>query len=557
MWGILSTVGTWLENLVGLVLPVAGKARASKGLGTTLYWVIHFLLLAIILVGLYFLNDRVLNWDRYIPRTSRFLAKSWLSILFLLVYVLAWLSWWLFKLLAPDQHTSDFPDIDEAWDEAVAAMNDAGITPTDAPLFLVLGRPEAPIPALFKAAQLKLLVTQVPKGERAPLHVFANRDAIYVSCQGVSLMARQSAILAGETETTTPGVEEGPEDDAQMQTLRPSSAAGGAQKIGAVLAQAMKKGRSPEQLTEAERRELRRLERKDKPKPSLLKNTSEVELLQARLEHLCRLIVRDRWPFCPANGILLLLPYAGTDSDQDALNTGEICQRELTVVRQALKVHCPMFALVCDMETAPGFVEFVERFSEAERQQRMGQRCPLVPALRSRLTANLGAPATDDTTAHMLDSLARWVCTMLLPGWIYKKFRLESPGKTTPPEVTKVNSRLFLLLDELRDRQTRLGSVLAHGLDSAGGEPWLFGGCYLGGTGSDPAREQAFVAGVFRRLVEEQNYVSWTEEALEEEALYQTWITRGYVALTIMGMAAVGLWAYSYLLAPTPKGPRP
>ena len=37
------------------------------------------------------------------------------------------------------------------------------------------------------------------------------------------------------------------------------------------------------------------------------------------------------------------------------------------------------------------------------------------------------------------------------------------------------------------------------------------------GTGKDAAREQAFVTGVLRRLVEEQNRVYWTAEALGEE----------------------------------------
>ena len=52
-----------------------------------------------------------------------------------------------------------------------------------------------------------------------------------------------------------------------------------------------------------------------KRRPLLLKNTDEVELLSSRLKYLCRLIVRDRQPYCPANGILLLIPLAATDSE--------------------------------------------------------------------------------------------------------------------------------------------------------------------------------------------------------------------------------------------------
>src|SRR5262249_13305041 len=183
-----------------------------------------------------------------------------------------------------------------------------------------------------------------------------------------------------------------------------------------------------------------------------------------------------------------------------ALDTGDLCQRELGIARQSLRINCPLFVMLCDMETAPGFAEFVSRFSDAERQQRMGQRCPLVPALR-RQASRTAQPfsAADESVATMFESLARWICQYLVPGWTYKKFRVESPGKADVSAVTQTNARLFLLLDDLRERQSRLSTVLSHGLAiPEGGVPWLFGGCYLAATGGDVAREQAFVAGVFR-----------------------------------------------------------
>jgi hypothetical protein len=535
------------QSVLSLILPAFGKVRGGvKGAASGLFWVLHVVVIIVIVVGLYLLNTHVLHWDRYIPRASRFLAQGWLSVLFLMIYALCWLAWWLFKLLAPEEEMTDFPDIDEAWDEAVAALHEQGISLTDAPLFLILGQSESKENPLFQAAQLKLQVKGVPADARAPVHVFANRDGIYVTCPGTSLLAKQSKLLGGEIEPVAASGEAPPDDDPVNATLRPSTAPGGAQKIHAVLAQAVRKGRSPEQLTDAERRELRRLERKERPRPSLLKNSAEVDLQAARLNHLCRLIVRDRWPFCPVNGVLLLVPYAGTDTDQDALDTGDICQRDLMIARRTLKVHCPLFAMVCDMEGAPGFVEFVERFSEAERQQRMGQRCPLVPALRARQTAQPAPPGADESLHNMLDSMARWICFSLVPGWVYKKFRLEASGKNTATDVTPANARLFLLLDDLRDRQHRLSAILTHGLETGSENPWLLGGCYVAATGADPTHEQAFVAGVFRRLPEEQNYVSWTQEALAEEDLYQRWVSRGYVALGVMGAAVIGLALYYF-----------
>src|SRR5439155_15057186 len=118
-----------------------------------------------------------------------------------------------------------------------------------------------------------------------------------------------------------------------------------------------------------------------KPPTSFVKNTAEVQRQTARFQHLCRLIVRERRPYCPLNGILLLIPYAAADRDEDAAATGRVCQQELDAARSILQVHCPVFALICDVETAPGFREFVERFPAEQGARRRGQRFPRWPEL--------------------------------------------------------------------------------------------------------------------------------------------------------------------------------
>ena len=71
--------------------------------------------------------------------------------------------------------------------------------------------------------------------------------------------------------------------------------------------------------------------------------------------------------------------------------------------------------------------------------------------------------------------------------------------------VTQANSRLFLLVDEMRERQRRLSMILTRGLGGvANGAPLLFGGLYLAATGNTDATQQAFGAGVFSRLIDGQ-----------------------------------------------------
>jgi hypothetical protein len=494
-----------------------------------------------VLFGLYILNA-VLKIGPTIPSKLRFLADIWLPILFLLMYVLAWLGWWLWTLLTAEVGPSSYPDVDEAWDEAVATLARAGIQVTDLPLFLVVGRPEGPEDAeagergrkaeevLFhQAAQLTLAVKQAPARPRSPLRVYASRDALYVTCAGASLLGRQAAILAGEAEaavgagtTSADGVSyEEPID----KTLRPDSAPEPVRQMVGIVRDIAKKGGA---ATAEERRALRRLERKDKPQLSLLKDRATVSELTGKLRHLCRLIVRDRQPYCPINGLLVLVPFAATDSDEDTQNTAEACVRDLQTVRGTLKVNCPQFALLCDLETAPGFGEFISRQDPKDRQRRVGQRFPLGTDLR-------GQPLSD-----ALDGSVHWLCNNVLREWVYRLFRVEATAKDDPTAVVEGNCRLYLMLSEMWERANRLSRILTRGLLGSGESSLRFGGTYLASTGQD-AGQQAFVAGVFRRLTDSQNYVAWTDEAKAEDARQHRWANIGYGVLGLLGVAVLAV----------------
>ena len=71
------------------------------------------------------------------------------------------------------------------------------------------------------------------------------------------------------------------------------------------------------------------------------------------------------------------------------------------------------------------------------------------------------------------------------------------------------------------------------------GRPLLLGGCYLAGTGGQPPLEQAFAAGVFRLLLEHQNFVSWTDAGFAEEARYRRLTVMSYVGAAVALIAVV------------------
>jgi hypothetical protein len=533
--------GLWnlLRQALGLVLPLFSRARDFRGLGTGLRWAIHVILVAAILVGLWAVNH-YFELSTVLRRAPGPLKDFWLPSLFVLVYALSWLGWWLWKLLWPEKETSDFPDIDDAWEEAVAALQQAGIDLTEAPLFLVLGRPAGGEAALFSASQLQLTVANVPRRADAPLHVFASRDGVYVTCAGASLLGRQALIFTESSHAAGDGVapEAGTTDQLgktqdPFATMGPT---GTLKEIQVILRRAREEGRD---LTEEERRQVRLLggggaagaPAAPARRGTLLKNPADVELFTARFKHLCHLVVRDRRPYCPVNGILVVLPLAGTESDDVAHQVASLCQQDLAAGRQVLQLHCPVFALLGDLEGAPGFVQFLERFPQDQRQRRVGQRFPLVPDL----------PVEE--LPGVLERLVHWVCHDLFAIWVYRLFRVETPERRDAHDAVRGNVQLYHLLRHMHQVDRPLARLVTKGLAVPHNGLIMLGGCYIAGTGPDPVT-QGFIAGVFRRLIESQNYVCWTDEGMAEEADYERWTQRGYIALVVLAATVVAVLAY-------------
>src|SRR5262249_53466569 len=156
----------------------------------------------------------------------------------------------------------------------------AGIDPRDVPLFLVLGRTEGPTAALFQASRLPLVVKQAPARADAPLYVFASREAIYVTCEGTSLLGSHAALLAGEgtKDFELSSFTEDVQGTLAMieMTMRPGNNAPSAvPAIQAILERAKNERRS---LTPEEKRRIRTMARKDRTLKPPVRSPEEVEL---------------------------------------------------------------------------------------------------------------------------------------------------------------------------------------------------------------------------------------------------------------------------------------
>jgi hypothetical protein len=493
------------------------------------------------------------------------LRPFWLPLLFFLFCLACLLGRWLWRLLGPEREATVFGDIDQAWAEARAALVQAGIDLTAVPLFLVLGRSASHLAALFAASRMTFLVRQAPLRSGAPLQVWANRQGIFVAAFGASLLGRQAELLfapegSGPEEPLSNGpthyVLEEPERPKTSEVSKTSEAGHAPPPVpppappadpalglsstdllvegeshSPVPGSGRTTGSSPVESPQSTPA-VPEVPPTPRPRPSVLRKTEEVESCEQRLRFLCRRIVRDRRPYCPLNGLLLLLPLDGLETEKDASHLATVCQHDLEVVRQAGRTGCPVYVLVPDLDRVPGFDSLARALTDEGRQRLLGRDFPLLPDIK------------EENLPRMVEGGMRSFF-QAFAGLVFRLFQVEGAEDQSLATVAG-NTRLYELLGSLQAHWKGLEWVLTRLITTEGSRSFRLGGCFLGATGDDPDRSQAFVPGVFRLLVENQNAVAWTGEALAEEADYRRWTFYGYAALACFSIVVllVGYWRW-------------
>ena len=184
------------------------------------------------------------------------------------------------------------------------------------------------------------------------------------------------------------------------------------------------------------------------PQLSILSRTEELENIKERLGHLCGLLVRDRLPYCPANGILALIPFAATDDDSLARQAGVASHIDISSARKAPGVSCPLFALLCNIEKAESFERIFRAYASSSRQASLGRSFPLVPD-------------TDlPERVQMIDTGMEWICQSLIAPMVYRLIELEHPTTEEKPEPVQSNMGLIRFLSSTHERWRRLGRIL-------------------------------------------------------------------------------------------------
>jgi hypothetical protein len=493
---LISKPWAFLKSLIGLLFPMVCNTFPSLAgdPGRPARWTARTFMLAIVLVILAMINHA--SWfgitNRIIGNIGA-VRDYWLPLFFLCLYAMIWLAWWLYRVLIGDIDpvTSEFPDIDDAWAEALKKMKSEEINPDEVPLFLVLGWPSSSEEAFFRSTGIRAQVKQYPHDPSNPLHVTANRHGIWVTCPGASVLGQVNQMEPEEsdrTASTIPGDTANPYNT--MGGLEPSDLQGtmNIQQILANFKHMPSQGRAASALG--------------------LRPRVDRELHEARLKHLCRLIARDRHGFCPVNGVLLLLPIGAAEPRSNPEEIVRACKTDLAAAFGVFRMRCPVLMLICGLEEVPGFHELVKNLPPEVRKKRIGQRFPLVPQL---------APGD---VPDQVESSVEFTATSLFPSMVQTQFQVEGTSGENTEAVFQVNSQLFRFMTGILERRERLARLVKDCLPVLPGQPLMFGGCYFAATGNDSDTQQAFAPGVLSRMIDkqEQDSVTWTTQTLADDA---------------------------------------
>ena len=472
--------------------------------------------------------------EEFIGLPSRFMRILWLPLVLLLVIVILGVIWGLWRLAAEERRVSRFPDIDWAWEEATLGLRKAGVGLDRAPLILVLGEPSTGMGALFQASQMSFVVSDLPRRPNAPVRVYATREAIFVTCPETSVLARLASEMAVHSAVqTTSGTRSREGGSGELLSLQTGGPPVSMQPRPAPEGQDPS---SPASTSETSEPLDPTAGATPLPQPSVLSRTEEVESLRERLRHLCGLIVRDRQPFCPVNGILALIPYTATDDDSLARQAGIASHLDVSTARMALGISCPFFTLLCNMEAAQCFERLVRAYASNSRHGSLGRSFPLVP--------DLDVPER----VQMIVAGMEWICQSLIAPMVYRLIQLEPLNKEANAETMEPNAGLIRFLSDTHERWRRLGRILGRIISLDPGGDLMLGGCYLAATGQTES-QRGFVSGALRTILEHQSFVAWTTESLRQDRANSrraTLCNLAFVAVTVSASVVAYLfWSRS------------
>ncbi|MEZ6087921.1 MAG: type VI secretion protein IcmF/TssM N-terminal domain-containing protein [Pirellulaceae bacterium] len=231
--------------------------------------------------------------------------------------------------------------------------------------------------------------------------------------------------------------------------------------------------------------------------PTLRLEPTEATQLLDRLEGICREIAEARQPFCPINGLLVIVPIDATDCIETADHLGMRIQRDLSVIAKATETSVSAQVIFSDLELSAGGQAMLDRFPEAQRNRRLGAILPAVPS---------GEP---DAVASGVEQAVRWICDDLLPPLGYRLMRRDVRDEAQDRLIQRGNHQIHRIVGQMRRRREGMSRLLRRAITATDGDVRVRG-CFVAATGSAGATKQAFAEGIMPQILDIQNEVQWS-----------------------------------------------
>ena len=524
---------------------------------------------------------------------------SWLRILGLLglliaipIVVYKTIQLWL------DGMPNSFPELDYAWRAGLNALANNELSPSSVPLFVITGSSgEAQEKAIMNATGLRFSVEGVPQGP-APIHWYANSEAIYLFCSDASW---SSALASLREEIAQEAASSGLNAESPMMPISyPSQPALRIEPAPTEIPQAKSqniKGTlelnefvnpmpappkstpfpspAPQSPSQGSFRGTLILgnDSFEEPKPVAAEIRPAPRVSQQALGPVSAYgsassganrgptsFSSENNPLSDRKPVLVSHQYS-TSCLQELQYLGQLLRK----VRQPLcpingvlalipfeSIHAPSVEVEELKKAIRGDLETI-RFAFQLRvpvtalvvglEKERGFRELVFRVGRERsMTQRFGRRFDIHSipTKDQLGALTTHVCGVF-EDWCYTLFR-EEQALTRPG-----NTRLYELLSKVRcNWKGRLSEILSGGFGCDGGKrdeeaSVLFSGCYFAATG-DSTDRQAFVKGVIEKLGEEQELIEWAPEALRANQWHSFSASLGMIVSLLLGVALLVMY---------------